>query len=114
MFPIDRAFGIGEGTHIGKQILETMLGTVEKGAPPTPRGGSDSWFVGHGVGFDGGDQMVSRCEKRKDNSGAGIIGIGDQVVGDGDCQGVEQSDEFIQKGSCVAGAEDYPFVDAAG
>ena len=69
--------------------------------------------VGHGVGFDAGDEVIATREQAKNDFGGGVVGVGDKEERLVDGEGGEEQHHFIEEGSVVAIGEAEALVDLA-
>ena len=58
--------------------------------------------------------MAAAGDQAEGDGAAGVIGVGDQIEGLADGEGIDQGKKLSGQGAAVAVAEDKAFVDAGG
>jgi len=83
---IDRTGRLGEGTGFVIPCPQPDFFAVETWPPPSARHRRFRQTVGDGVESDADDQVPARTQKRHNDLGGGVVGVGNQQAGSGHFQ----------------------------
>src|SRR4030095_8943248 len=97
-----------------KVVLEFAFGTVETRTTPLMSPAGANRLVGHGVGADTSDQMMTSVQEAASELSGRVIGVGHDREGLGPIQAHEQLAQLVQQGASMAVGPHDSFVDAGG